>query len=81
MLNEILKSCEMTSPDVRANLKQQKAKELPWNWCLYHKGFSKKYLKNLKYIVKRIWNVDLILVGIPTSLMLSVKKSGVRDFT
>ena len=71
----------MTSADVRANLKQQKAKELLQNWWLYFIGFSKKYLKNLKYIVKRMWNADLILVGIPTSLMLSVKKSGVRDFT
>ena len=71
----------MTSADVRANLKQQKAKELLQNWWLYFIGFSKTHLKNLKYIVKRMWNADLILVGIPTSLMLSVKKSGVGGFT
>ena len=55
---------QMISSNVKANLK----------------FFYKKYPQNLKYNVKRAYIFHLILVGIPSSMILSVKRDG-RDWS
>ena len=62
----------MISADVKAKIKNQEIKEL----VAYLIHFYKKYLQNLKYNVKRACIFHLILVGIPSSLILSVKNRG-----
>ena len=54
----------MISADVKSNIKQQEIK-------LY-----KKYLQNFIYSVKRVCIFHLILVGIASILLLSVKNRG-----
>ena len=39
-------------------------------------NYCKKYLQNFKYSVKRVCSFHLILVGIPSILILSVKNRG-----
>ena len=62
-------------PDVKANKKQQEIKI----WWLYCTNFYKKYLENLKHNVKRVCIFHLILVGILSILILSVKNKGVGE--
>ena len=65
MLNKVLKNCKkMRSADVKVDVRQQEIKEL----ITY-----KMYLQNLKSNVKQVYIFDLILVGIPSSLLLSIK--------
>ena len=65
MLNKVLKNCKkMRSADVQVDVRQQEIKEL----ITY-----KMYLQNLKSNVKQVYIFDLILVGIPSSLLLSIK--------
>ena len=56
--------------NVKSNIKQQEIKDL-WQHLI---NFYKKYLQNLKYNVKRAHILNLILVGIPSILILSVKQ-------
>ena len=70
MLNDFL---QMVSSNVKTNVKQQQIKDL----AVYLKFFYKKYLQNLQHNVKRVYIFHLILVGIPSSMILSVKKRGV----
>ena len=58
---------------IKANAKQYDIKEL---LALYTFINFNKYLQNLKYNVKRARIFHLILLGIPSSLILSVKSSG-----
>ena len=76
MLKEVIKICEkMMSADVKANIKQQEIKDL----VTYLTVLCKKYFQNLKYSVNRGCMFHLILVGIPSTLILSIKKGwGVR---
>ena len=75
MLKEVLKICEkMMSADVKANIKQQKIKDL----VNYLTILCKNYLQNLKHNVNRGCIFHLILVGIPSTLILSIKNRGVR---
>ena len=77
MLKEVLKICEkMMSADVKANIKQQKIKDL----VNYLTILCKNYLQNLKYNVNRGCIFHLILVGIPSTLILSIKNKGVWGF-
>ena len=46
------------------------------NWWLYLMNFYRNYLENLKYNVKEACIFHLILVGIPSSSILSIKKRG-----
>ena len=59
------------SADVKANIKQQEIKYLV-------DYLKKKYLENLKYIIKRGRTFHSILVGIPFVLIFSVKNRGVE---
>ena len=43
---------------------------------LHLTNYCKKYLQNFKYNVKRVYIFHLILVGIPSILILSVKNTG-----
>ena len=58
--------------DVKANIKQQGIKDL----VTYLRNFYTKYLQNLRYNAKTGCNFHWILVAIPSTLMLSVKNSG-----
>ena len=49
-------------------------------WWLYLRNFYKRYLQNLKYNVKRARIFQLILVGILSILILSVKNRRVLVF-
>ena len=70
MLKEVLKICEkMMSADVKANIKQQEIKDL----VTYLTILCEKYLQNVKYNVNRGCIFRLILVGIPSTLILSIK--------
>ena len=60
---------KMVPADVKAN----KNKRI---WWLYLTNFYKRYLQNLKYIVKKVCIFHLILVGILSILPLSVKNRG-----
>ena len=62
----------MISADVKADVKQQELKEL----VVVSFNFYKKYLENLKCNVKQACIFHLILLGIPSSLILSVKSWG-----
>ena len=73
MLKEVIKICEkMMSADVKANIKQQEIKDLVTHLTI----LCKKYFQNLKYSVNRGCIFHLILVGIPSTLILSIKKGG-----
>ena len=67
MKNDIL------SADVKANVKQYEIKELV---AVNYKNFIRSTLKNMKYNVNRACIFYLILVGIPSSLILSIKNRG-----
>ena len=58
---------------VPADVKANKNKRI---WWLYLTNFYKRYLQNLKYIVKKVCIFHLILVGILSILPLSVKNRG-----
>ena len=63
----------MIYADVKAGVKQQDIKELVVaSFTIY-----KKYLQNLTCNVKQTFIFHLILLGIPSSFLLSVKKRGV----
>ena len=62
----------MISADVKANKNNNKQKI----WWLYLTNFYKRYLQNLKYNVKRVCILRLILFGILSILILSVKYRG-----
>ena len=47
---------------------------------LYLTNFYKMYVQNLKYNIKGAFMFHLILVGIPSILILSVKNRGVGGF-
>ena len=73
MLKEVLKICEkMMSADVKANIKQQEIKDL----VTYLTILCKKYLQSVKYNVNRRCIFHLILVGIASTLILSIKNEG-----
>ena len=59
---------------IKANVKQYDIKELVAVYIFIN--FNKKYPQNLKYNEKRACIFPLILLGIPSSLILSVKSSG-----
>ena len=63
---------KMISADVKANKNNNKQKI----WWLYLTNFYKRYLQNLKYNVKRVCILRLILFGILSILILSVKYRG-----
>ena len=63
---------------IKANVKQYDTKELVAVYIFI--DFNKEYLQNLKYNVKRACIFHLILLGIPSSLILSVKSSGFAVF-
>ena len=65
----------MISADVKADVKQR-IKELVI--VSYLKNCSKKYLQNSKCILKKACIFHLILVGIPSSWMLPLRKREVR---
>ena len=76
MLDEVLKSCKkMISADIKADLKQ--IKELV---DVILELLTEVPCQNLKYNVKQACIFNLILVGIPSSLILSVKNRGRRGF-
>ena len=58
---------------IPADVKANKNKRI---WWLYLTNFYKKYLQNLKYIVKKVFIFHLILVGILSILPLSIKNRG-----
>ena len=63
MLNEVLKSCKkMISADIKTDAKQEIKELVP--------------SQNLKYNVKQACIFNLILFGIPSSLILFVKDRG-----
>ena len=59
--------------DVKANKNQKKWKI----WWLYLANFYKKYLQDLKCSVKKVCTFHLILAGIQSILISSVKSRGV----
>ena len=63
---------------IKANVRQYDIKELVAVYIFIN--FNKKYIQNLKYSVKRACIFHLILLGIPSSLILSVKSSGCTVF-
>ena len=63
----------MIYADVKANVKQLEKKNLQLHLLTSYK----KYIQNLKHNVKQICIFYLILLGIPSSLMLSAKNKGV----
>ena len=63
---------------IKANVKQYDTKELVAVYIFIN--FNKKYLQNLKYNVKRTCIFHLILLGFPSSMILSVKSSGCAVF-
>ena len=63
---------KMISADAKANKNNNKQKI----WWLYLTNFYKRYLQNLKYNVKRVCILRLILFGILSILILSVKYRG-----
>ena len=62
------------SADVKFNIKQQEIKDL----VTYLTIFCKKYLQNVKYNVNKGCIFHLTLVGIPSTLIFSIKNRGVR---
>ena len=59
---------------VKIDIKQQEIKKKE---NLYYTNFRKgTFYQNLKHNVKQTFKLDLILVGIPSSLILSVKNRG-----
>ena len=69
----------MISADVKSTIKQQEIKDLVA--ALHLTNFYKKYssyLQNFKYNVKKVCIFQLILVGIPSIFISSVKNRGVR---
>ena len=75
MLKEVLNICEkMMSAYVKANIKQQEIKDL----VTYLTILCNKYLQNFKYNANRGCIFHLILVGIPPTLILSIKNRGFR---
>ena len=76
MLDEVLKSCKkMISADIKADLKQ--IKELV---DVILQLLTEVPSQNLKYNVKQACIFNLILVGIPSSLILSVTNRWVKGF-
>ena len=70
MLNEVLKSCKkVISADIKTGAKQE-IKDL----------FSEMPSQNLKYTEKLTCIINLILIGIPSSLILSIKEQGGEGF-
>ena len=65
----------MASAVVKA-VKQQEIKEL----VVVFFNFHKKYLQNLKCNVKQAYIFHLTLLGIVSSLILSVRSRGVESF-
>ena len=65
----------MVSAVVKA-VKQQEIKELVVVFCNFHK----KYLQNLKCNVKQAYIFHLTLLGIASSLILSIKSRGSGGF-
>ena len=63
---------KMISADVEANKNKKNKKKI---WWLYLTNFYKNQLQNLKYNVKKVCTYHLILVGILSILMLTVKNS------
>ena len=63
---------------IKANVKQYDTKELVAVHIFIN--FNKEHLQNLKYNVKRACIFHLILLGIPSSLIFSVKSSGFAVF-
>ena len=63
----------MIYADVKADVKQLEKKKLQLHLVTSYK----KYIQNLKYKVKQMCIFYLILLGIPSSLMLSAKNKGV----
>ena len=63
----------MIPADVKANKNKKKYKI--W-WLLYLTNFHKKYLQNLKYNVEKAFIFHLILVGVLSILILSIKNRG-----
>ena len=66
----------MISAGVKSNIKQQEIKDLV---AASYTNYYKKYPQNFKCNVKRVCIYHLILFGIPSILVLSVKNSGVRE--
>ena len=62
----------MMSADVKANIKKLEIKDL----VIYLTVLCKKFLQNFKYIVNRECIFHLILVGIRSTLILSIKNRG-----
>ena len=70
MLNEVLKICKkMKSADIKTDAKKRNKRT---GSCIL-KLFKEVPSQNLKYNVKQACIFNLILVGIPSSLILSVK--------
>ena len=73
MLNEVLK---VVKNDIcwckKGNVKHQNYKN---GWSNLIK-FYKKYFQYLKWNIKRVHSIHLILIGIPSSLILFVSKRG-----
>ena len=64
----------MVSADVKSNIKQEMKDLVAASY-----KFCKKYLQNLKWNVKRACIFHLIMLGIPSILILSVKKKGMGE--
>ena len=63
----------MIYADVKSNIKQEIKDLVQW---LHLINYYKKHLQNFKYNVKRVCSFHLILVGIPSIFILSVKNRG-----
>ena len=61
----------MISADVKTGVKQEIKELLDVSYSL-----SQKYLENLKYNVKQACIFNLILIGVPSNLTLTVINSG-----
>ena len=66
----------MIAADGEANKNKNKQKI----WWLVSYKFYKKYLQDLKYIVKEVYIFYLIFIGITSILILSVRKGGGLDY-
>ena len=66
----------MIAADGEANKNKNKQKI----WWLVSYKFYKKYLQDLKYIVKEVYIFYLIFIGITSILILFVRKGGGLDY-
>ena len=73
MLNEVLKSCKNDTCWYKSWCKTRTKRT---GSCIFTEISS----QNLKYNVKQAYIFNLIFVGIPSSLILSVKNRGIRGF-